>query len=76
MVEFPSSMPIDAFLIVINKIRGKQEVGNLEFSKALWNIVGYAASEAISDDKTIFEEADTSPEAFASILEQVVAESE
>ena len=72
MINFPSTIPTDAMMIVVDKIRGKKDVGNKEFSNALWNIVGYAADQVIPDDKQIFASADVSLEDFAAILEQAI----
>lgn len=72
MINFPSSMPTDAMMLIVDKIRGKQDVGNKEFANALWNIVGYAADQIIPDDKQIFASADVSLEDFAAILEQAI----
>jgi len=72
MINFPSSMPTDAMMLVVDKVRGKKDVGNKEFSNALWNIVGYAADQVIPDDKQIFQNAEVSLEDFAAILEQAI----
>jgi len=72
MISFPNSMPTDAMMLVVDKVRGKKDVGNKEFSNALWNIVGYAADQVIPDDKQIFQNAEVSLEDFAAILEQAI----
>lgn len=72
MINFPNSMPTDAMMLVVDKVRGKKDVGNKEFSNALWNIVGYAADQVIPDDKQIFQETEVSLEDFAAILEQAI----
>jgi len=72
MINFPNSMPTDAMMLVVDKVRGKKDVGNKEFSNALWNIVGYAADQVIPDDKQIFQNAEVSLADFAAILEQAI----
>jgi len=72
MISFPQTMPTDAMMLVVDKVRGKKDVGNKEFSNALWNIVGYAADQVIPDDKQIFQNAEVSLEDFAAILEQAI----
>ena len=72
MIDFPQTMPTDAMMLIVDKIRGKKDVGNKEFSNALWNIVGYAADQVIPDDKPIFQNAEVSLEDFAAILEQAI----
>jgi hypothetical protein len=72
MISYPKSMPTDAMMLLVDKIRGKQDVGNKEFSNALWNLVGYAADQVIPDDKQIFQDAEVSLEDFAAILEQAI----
>ena len=72
MINFPNSMPTDAMMLVVDKVRGKKDVGNKEFSNALWNNVGYAADQVIPDDKQIFQNAEVSLEDFAAILEQAI----
>jgi hypothetical protein len=76
MIDFPDSMPTDAMMLIVDKIRGKKDVGNKEFSNALWNIVGYAADQVIPDDKQIFQDAEVSLEDFATILEQAIPQGE
>ena len=72
MIDFPQTMPTDAMMLVVDKVRGKKDVGNKEFSNALWNIVGYAADQVIPDDKQIFQDKEVSLEDFAAILEQAI----
>ena len=72
MISYPKSMPTDAMMLLVDKIRGKQDVGNKEFSNALWNLVGYAADQVIPDDKQIFQDSEVSLEDFAAILEQAI----
>ena len=72
MISFPQTMPAEAMMIVVDKIRGKKDVGNKEFSNALWNIAGYAADQVIPDDRQIFQDAEVSLEDFAAILEQAI----
>jgi len=73
MIKFPESLPMDSFTLVIDKIRGKQDVGTKEFAQALWNIVGYAADQAISDEKPIFNDGqELDMEDFAACLEQAL----
>jgi hypothetical protein len=72
MISFPQTMPTDSMMLVVDKVRGKKDVGNKEFSNALWNIVGYAADQVIPDDKQIFQNAEVSLEDFAAILEQAI----
>lgn len=72
MIDFPQTMPTDAMMLVVDKVRGKKDVGNKEFSNALWNIVGYAADQVIPDDKLIFQQSEVSLEDFAAILEQAI----
>jgi hypothetical protein len=76
MISFPQTMPAEAMMLVVDKIRGKKDVGNKEFSNALWNIVGYAADQVIPDDKKIFQESEVSLEDFAAILEQAIPQGE
>jgi len=76
MIDFPQTMPAEAMMLVVDKIRGKKDVGNKEFSNALWNIVGYAADQVIPDDKQIFQDAEVSLEDFATILEQAIPQGE
>ena len=72
MIDFPDSMPTDAMMLIVDKIRGKKDVGNKEFSNALWNIVGYAADQVIPDDRQIFQDKEVSLDDFATILEQAI----
>lgn len=76
MTEFPDGLPTEAIAIIIDKIRGKGDAGNRKVALALWNVVGYAASQAIAEDKAIFENREISEEDFASILEQIVSHNE
>ena len=74
MINFPQTMPTDAMMLLIDKIRGKQSVSNKDFAQALWNLVGYAADQAIpSDTKPVFQDSEESLDEFASILEEAVA---
>ena len=75
MIYFPDSMPTDAILLCINKIRGKEDVNNRTFANALWNVVGYAAAQALPEDKTIFEGREIGLEDFASLLDQALEQS-
>ena len=73
MISFPQTMPTDAMMLVVDRLRGKKpDVGNKEFCNALWNIVGYAADQVVPDDKQIFQETEVSLEDFAAILEQAI----
>ena len=72
MIDFPQTMPTYAMMLVVYKVRGKKDLGNKEFSNALWNIVGYAADQVIPDDKQIFQDKEVSLEDFAAILEQAI----
>lgn len=67
MIDFPNQIPTDAIMLVIDKIRGRKDVNNREFAQALWNVVGYAASQALPEDKTIFEGREIGLEDFASL---------
>jgi hypothetical protein len=73
MINFPDSLPMEAILLVINKIKGKNEPSNKDFAEAIWNIVGYAAAQVIPEDKPIIGEVqDLNLEDFAAILEQAI----
>lgn len=76
MIDFPNQIPTDAIMLVIDKIRGRKDVNNREFAQALWNVVGYAASQALPEDKTIFEGREIGLEDFASLLEQAMEQSQ
>jgi hypothetical protein len=77
MISFPQTMPTDAMMLVVDRLRGKKpDVGNKEFCNALWNIVGYAADQVVPDDKQIFQETEVSLEDFATILEQAIPQGE
>lgn len=74
MINFPDSLPMDAILLVISKIKGKEEHSNKEFAQALWNIVGYAASQTIQEDKPLIGDVqDLNLDDFAAILEQAIS---
>lgn len=75
MINFPDQIPTDAIMVIIDRIRGKGDVSNKVFAQALWNVVGYAANQAVPDDKTIFEGREIGLEDFASILEQALEQS-
>ena len=75
MINFPDQIPTDAIMVIIDRIRGKADVSNKVFAQALWNLVGYAANQAVPDDKTIFEGREIGLEDFASILEQALEQS-
>jgi hypothetical protein len=73
MINFPDSLPMDSILLVISKIKGKEEHSNKEFAQALWNIVGYAANQTIPEDRPLIGEIqDLNLEDFAAILEQAI----
>ena len=77
MINFPDALPMDAILLVINKIKGKADPSSRDFSEALWNIVGYAASQTLPQNnpiRPIMEEVqDINMDDFAAILEQAVS---
>ena len=74
MINFPDSLPMDSILLVIAKIKGKENPSNKDFAQAIWNIVGYAANQTIPEDKPIIGEVqDLNLEDFAAILEQAIS---
>ena len=52
MVNFPDSMPTDALITLIDKLRGK-DVPNKLVYQAAWNVAGYGIDQVIQNQKPI-----------------------
>lgn len=52
MIDFPDSMPSDALLTLIDKLRGKS-IPNKIVYQAAWNVAGYGIDQVIKNDKPI-----------------------
>lgn len=52
MIQFPESIPTDALVILIDKIRGKNIDINLVY-QAAWNVAGYAISQISKADMPV-----------------------
>lgn len=57
MIQFPESIPTDALMILIDKIRGKAIDNNLVY-QAAWNLAGYAIAQVSKSDKPVVKNLD------------------
>lgn len=73
MVDYPDSMPTDAILVLVDKLRGKQVELSLAL-KAAWNIAGYAMSQIVKEGKPIVKSEDPRSDSDdADLLQSIVA---
>ena len=73
MVDYTDSMPTDAILVLIDKLRGKQVELSLAL-KAAWNIAGYAMSQIVKEGKPVVKSDDPRTDSDdADLLQSIVA---
>jgi hypothetical protein len=76
MVEYPDSLPTDAVLVIIDRLRGKQ-IENAKLILAAWNLTGYALSQVTKENKPIIKSEDPREDSDdADLLESVLAMSQ
>lgn len=52
MIDFPESMPTDAIVVLIDKLRGR-EVPNKTVYQAAWNVAGYGIDQVVKSQKPV-----------------------
>jgi|TARA_B110000503_G_C6751350_1_gene251697 hypothetical protein len=52
MIDFPDSMPTDAIVTLIDKLRGKDVPIKLVY-QAAWNVAGYGIEQVVQNQKPI-----------------------
>lgn len=76
MVEYPDSLPTDAVLVIIDRLRGKQ-IENAKLILAAWNLTGYALSQVTKENKPIIKSEDQRNDSDdAALLESILTMSE
>lgn len=58
MIDFPDSMPTDALVTLIDKLRGK-DVPNKLVYQAAWNVAGYGIDQVVKNQKPIVKSLET-----------------
>lgn len=71
MTNFPTSLPTDALILVVDKLRGKEVAWN-QVALAGWNLLGYALAQIPQDtvQPILDEPAPETREAAANYLEE------
>lgn len=69
MIDYPKTMPVDALMLMLDKVRGNP-VSTPEMIQGAWNVAGYGLSLALPIPAVIGEAGDLSDEA---ALEQLIA---
>lgn len=73
MIDYPDSLPTDAILVLVDKLRGKP-VELAQALKAAWNIAGYAMSQIVKEGKPVVKSDDPRTDSDdADLLQSIVA---